>query len=411
MNEVMWQQVFSVGFLFLSSVLILLLLAGLSLISAGMVRAKNTIDVLTKSLISIAVAALCYVLAGHYGIFAASTFHGLIPVFTTQSNISAFSKLSSFFHVFLAAIPLVTIVGVTSERLKLWAFLLFTPIMSLVIFPMIIFWCWGNGFLHQYGFIDAAGSGVVYLTSAVCALTSLWVIGMRFDKRRQVAISYARGANLPLSVIGMFLFWIGSFGLYLGSFVSQIAPEQFSLEGLLKFQAIFINTTLAVAAGLLIVLLVLRIFYERTDLTLMLNGAIAAIVAIAASPQAMSVFSEMLIAAIAAIAAVVVVLWFEKRRIDDPVGFIACFGVGGIWGLIADSLLFGNGISQHQLLVQLSAIGVICVWTFLTTWLSWGFIRLLIGMRVTVEDEYRGLDLTHYGMQAYPEFTSMGEEQ
>lgn len=409
MNILTWQNTFSVGFLFLSSVLILLLLAGLSLISAGMVRAKNTIDVLTKSLISIAVAALCYVLAGHYAIFAESSFYGVVPKFAFHTDFFTFSKLASFFHVFLAAIPLVAIVGVTAERLKLWAFLLFALIMGLIIFPMIVFWCWGNGFLHDYGFIDVAGSGVVYLTSAVSALTSLWVIGMRFDIKRQVAISYARGANLPLSVIGMFLFWIGSFGLYLGAFVSKIEPSQFSLAGLLRFQSIFINTAIAVAIGLLIVLLVLRIFYERTDLTLMLNGAMAATVAIAASPDAISIYSEMIIAAVSALLAVVTVLWFEKRRIDDPVGFIACFGVGGIWGLIAESL-FHNGIDKHQWLVQILAIFVICIWTFVSTWLTWGLIRLLIGVRVGIEDEYRGLDLTHYGMQAYPEFTSIGEE-
>ncbi len=410
MNVLTWQSTFSIGFLFLSSVLILLLLAGLSLISAGMVRAKNTIDVLTKSLIAIAVSALCYVLVGHYAISAESNFYGLLPKLSFQNEISVFTTLSSFFHMFLAAIPLVTIVGVTAERLKLWAFLLFAPVMSLVIFPVILFWCWGNGFLYQHGFIDAAGCGVVYLTSAVSAITSLWIIGIRFDRRRQVAISYARGANLPLSVIGLFLFWIGSFGLYLGSFVSKIAPDHFSIEGLLKFQSIFINTSLAVAAGLLMVVLVLRVFYERTDLTLMLNGAMAAIVSIAASPEAISIYSEMIIAAIGALTAVIVVLWFEKNRIDDPIGFIACFGIGGIWGLIAGNV-FQPETTQQQILIQLLAIVVISVWSFVTTAIAWKLISWLIGMRVTLEDEYRGLDLTHYGMQAYPEFTLMGEEQ
>jgi Amt family ammonium transporter len=258
------------------------------------------------------------------------------------------------------------------------------------------FWKWGGGFLDALGFLDFAGSGVVHMTGAAAALAGVILLGARKGKYGPKGEVHAiPGANMPLATLGTFILWLGWFGFNGGSELMVSNVDEANAVSL-----VFVNTNAAAAAGLVAALLTARIRFGKSDLTMALNGALAGLVAITAEPLTPSPGLASLIGAIGGILVVFSITTLDKLKIDDPVGAISVHGVVGIWGLLAVTL----SNSDATLTAQLIGIGVIFAWVFVTSLIVWGVIKMIMGIRVSEEEEYEGMDLADCGLEAYPEF-------
>ncbi|WP_425056185.1 ammonium transporter [Pseudomonas abyssi] len=392
--------------------LVMWMAAGFAMLEAGLVRAKNTTEILTKNVALFAIACTMYLLVG-YHIMYSSPEGGIFPSFgvligaeNTVEDVLAggddapyYSVASDFFfQVVFVATAMSIVSGAVAERMKLFAFLVFAVIMTGFIYPIQGFWKWGGGFLNEAGFLDFAGSGVVHMTGATAALAGVLLLGARKGKYGSNGqINAIPGANLPLATLGMFILWLGWFGFNGGSqlVVSNISDANAVAQ-------IFVNTNAAAAGGLIAGLVVARILFGKADLTMALNGALAGLVAITAEPLTPSGLQATLIGAVGGVIVVFSVLALDKLKIDDPVGAISVHGVVGIWGLLAVCLTN----SDASLTAQLMGIVVIFLWVFISSLIVWSIIKLVMGLRVSEEEEYEGVDISECGMEAYPEFTS-----
>jgi len=392
--------------------LVMWMAAGFAMLEAGLVRAKNTTKILTKNVALFAIACTMYLLVG-YHIMYSSPEGGIFPSFgvligaeNTVEDVLAggddapyYSVASDFFfQVVFVATAMSIVSGAVAERMKLFAFLVFAVIMTGFIYPIQGFWKWGGGFLNEAGFLDFAGSGVVHMTGATAALAGVLLLGARKGKYGSNGqINAIPGANLPLATLGMFILWLGWFGFNGGSqlVVSNISDANAVAQ-------IFVNTNAAAAGGLIAGLVVARILFGKADLTMALNGALAGLVAITAEPLTPSGLQATLIGAVGGVIVVFSVLALDKLKIDDPVGAISVHGVVGIWGLLAVCLTN----SDASLTAQLMGIVVIFLWVFIASLIVWSIIKLVMGLRVSEEEEYEGVDISECGMEAYPEFTS-----
>ena len=392
--------------------LVMWMAAGFAMLEAGLVRAKNTTEILTKNVALYAIACTMYLLIG-YHIMYSSPEGGIFPSFgvligpeNSVEDVLAggddapyYSVASDFFfQVVFVATAMSIVSGAVAERMKLFAFLIFAVVMTGFIYPIRGFWKWGGGFLNAAGFLDFAGSGVVHLTGATAALAGVLLLGARKGKYGPNGqISAIPGSNLPMATLGMFILWLGWFGFNGGSqlVISNIADANAVAQ-------IFLNTNAAAAGGLIAGLLVARILFGKADLTMALNGALAGLVAITAEPLTPGGLQATLIGAVGGVIVVFAVLGLDKLKIDDPVGAISVHGVVGIWGLLAVCLTNGDASLKAQLL----GIVVIFLWVFISSLIVWSIIKLVMGLRVSEEEEYEGVDISECGMEAYPEFTS-----
>jgi Amt family ammonium transporter len=288
--------------------------------------------------------------------------------------------------------------GAVAERMKLWAFLAFAVVMTGFIYPVQGFWKWGGGFLNEAGFLDFAGSGVVHMAGATAALAGVLLLGPRKGKYSVNGhVNAIPGANLPLATLGTFILWMGWFGFNGGS---QLKMS--SIDDANAVANIFVNTNMAAAGGLIAALILARLVFGKADLTMALNGALAGLVAITAEPLTPTALQATLIGGVGGLLVVGAILAMDKVRIDDPVGAISVHGVVGIWGLLAVCLTNGDATLSAQLL----GIGVIFAWVFGASLVVWMAIKLIMGLRVSAEEEYEGVDIAECGMEAYPEFTN-----
>ncbi len=396
----------------ISGLLVMWMAAGFSMLEAGLVRTKNTVEILTKNVSLYSLACIMYMLIG-YNIMYSGSSSSIIPgiSFLVGGDHSAASVLAGgadapyysdiadfFFQVVFVATAMSIISGAVAERMKLWAFLLFAVVMTGVLYPVHGFWTWGGGFLDQLGFSDYAGSGIVHMAGASAALAGVLLLGPRKGKYSPTGkIHPIPGANLPLATLGTFILWMGWFGFNGGSELKISDVESANAVAL-----VFANTNLAAAAGLVAALITSQLKFGKADLTMVLNGALAGLVAITAEPAAPSMILACLIGALAGIIVVFSILALDRLRIDDPVGAISVHGVVGIWGLIA--VLFSN--PDATLLGQLAGIAVIFAWMFGTSLLIWALLKKAMGIRISAEMEYQGMDLTECGLEAYPEFVA-----
>ncbi len=394
----------------MSGALVMWMAAGFAMLEAGLVRAKNTTEILTKNVALYSIACIMYLLVG-YNIMYGDSINSVIPGIsfllgednTTAAVVSGgddapyYSNMSDFFfQVVFVATAMSIVSGAVAERMKLWAFLIFAIVMTGFIYPVQGFWKWGGGFLDALGFLDFAGSGVVHMTGAAAALAGVILLGARKGKYGPKGEVHAiPGANMPLATLGTFILWLGWFGFNGGSelMVSNVAEAN-------AVALIFVNTNAAAAAGLVAALLTARIRFGKSDLTMALNGALAGLVAITAEPLTPSPGLASLIGAIGGILVVFSITTLDKLKIDDPVGAISVHGVVGIWGLLAVTLSNGDA----TLTAQLIGIGVIFAWVFISSLIVWGVIKMIMGIRVSEEEEYEGMDLSDCGLEAYPEF-------
>ena len=398
-------------------VLVMWMAAGFKMLESGLIRAKNTAEILTKNIGLYSIAAIMYMLCGYSimypggfegGIFQSlSTFgSGLVG---SSDNAAAdviasdgetyYSTLADFFfQVVFVATAMSIVSGAVAERMKLWSFFLFAIVMTSVIYPVQGFWKWGGGFLDAAGFMDFAGSGVVHLAGATAALAGVLLLGARKGKYGPDGqVNAIPGCNLPLATLGTLILWFGWFGFNGGSELKVSNVGEANAVAL-----VFVNTNMAAAGGLVFALILARLRFGKADLTMVLNGALAGLVAITAEPLTPSPIVATLIGGVGGLIVVLSIIALDKLKIDDPVGAISVHGAAGIWGLLAVPITN----DEASLLAQLLGLASIFVWVFLTSLLVWFVIRKIFGIRVDEQQEYEGVDLSECGLEAYPEFTT-----
>ncbi len=402
--------------------LVMWMAAGFSMLEAGLVRTKNTTEILTKNVALFAISCIMYMVVGYELMYGGGTFLSGIALDGADSadaltaavlkesaeagfdGGSVYANASDFFfQVVFVATAMSIVSGAVAERMKLWAFLLFAVVMTGFIYPMEGSWTWNGADvfglynLGDLGFSDFAGSGIVHMAGGAAALAGVLLLGARKGKYgKDGSIRPIPGANLPMATLGTFILWMGWFGFNGGSVLKlgDIASAN-------AVAMVFLNTNAAAAGGLIAALLIARALFGKADLTMALNGALAGLVAITAGPDTPSALEATLIGVAGGVLVVFSILALDRMKIDDPVGAISVHGVVGFLGLMVVPLT-NEGVSFTG---QLIGAGTIFGWVFGTSFIVWLVIKLVMGIRVTEQEEYEGVDLTECGMEAYPEFT------
>ena len=391
--------------------LVMWMAAGFAMLEAGLVRAKNTAEILTKNIVLYSLASIMYLLVGYYimysspegGIFPSLGFligdeHAVDLVAAGGEDAPYYSaRADFFFQIVFAATCMSVVSGAVAERMKLWAFIAFAVVMTGFIYPIQGFWKWGGGFLDAAGFLDFAGSGVVHKAGAAAALAGVLLLGARKGKYGPNGqINAIPGANMPLATLGAFILWMGWFGFNGGSQLKMSTIEDANAVA-----QVFVNTNMGAAGGLIAALITARLLFGKSDLTMVLNGALAGLVAITAEPLTPSALQATLIGGVGGVLVVFSILGLDKLKLDDPVGAISVHGVAGMWGLLAVPLTNADATFGAQLLGLVS----IFLWVFIASLIVWGIIKAVMGLRVSEEEEYEGVDVVECGLEAYPEFT------
>ncbi|WP_264758627.1 ammonium transporter [Aestuariirhabdus haliotis] len=398
--------------------LVMWMAAGFAMLEAGLVRSKNTTEILTKNIALFAISCVMYMVCGY------AIMYGGAPLLSGIENVdvdgvmgefaeredgfvggSIYAGASDFFfQVVFVATAMSIVSGAVAERMKLWSFLLFAVVMTGFIYPMEGYWTWGGGDvfgmynLGDLGFSDFAGSGIVHMAGAAAALAGVLLLGARKGKYgANGQVNAIPGANLPLATLGTFILWMGWFGFNGGS-VLKLGDVASSAS----VAMVFLNTNAAAAGGVVAALITARLLFGKADLTMALNGALAGLVAITAEPSTPSAFQATLIGAIGGVLVVFSILSLDKLKIDDPVGAISVHGVVGLFGLLVVPATNTGASYSGQLIGALT----IFVWVFGASLVVWAILKAVTGIRVTEEEEYEGVDLAECGMEAYPEFTN-----
>ena len=396
--------------------LVMWMAAGFTMLEAGLVRSKNTVEILTKNVALFATASIMYMVCGYAIMYGGEFFLSGIAGGETlvQDALAAsaengfggdsvYSAASDFFfQVVFVATCMSIVSGAVAERMKLWSFLLFAVIMTGFIYPLEGSWTWGGNDvfglynLGDMGFSDFAGSGIVHMAGAAAALAGVLLLGARKGKYGSNGeIRAIPGANLPLAALGTLILWMGWFGFNGGSVLKlgDIASAN-------SVAVVFLNTNAAAAGGAIGALLIARLIFGKADLTMLLNGALAGLVAITAEPSTPSALQATLFGLIAGVIVVLSILALDKIKIDDPVGAISVHGVVGLVGILIVPIT-NSGVT---FVGQLAGAATIFVWVFVASLIVWSIIKLVIGLRISEEDEYEGADIAECGMEAYPEF-------
>ena len=390
--------------------------AGFAMLEAGLVRSKNTTEILTKNFALYAIASVMYLIVGYQIMYGGGWFLNGIETIDTDQILadsaaegfdggSVYSGASDFFfQVVFVATAMSIVSGAVAERMKLWAFLAFAVVMTGFIYPMEGAWTWngddvfGLYNLGDLGFSDFAGSGIVHMAGAAAALAGVILLGARKGKYGPNGqIRAIPGANLPMATLGTFILWMGWFGFNGGS-VLKLGD----INSAHSVAMVFLNTNAAAAGGAIAALVLARIKFGKADLTMMLNGALAGLVTITAEPSTPTALEASLFGALGGVLVVFSILALDKLKLDDPVGAISVHGSAGLLGL----MLVPVTNSGATFMGQIIGAATIFVWVFGVSFVVWFVIKKLMGMRVSDEEEDKGVDITECGMEAYPEFTS-----
>jgi Amt family ammonium transporter len=389
--------------------LVMWMAAGFAMLEAGLVRSKNTTEILTKNISLYAVACTMYMVCGYSIMYGGGDFtlflSGIVGDGVTGAEEPATYAPSAdfYFQVVFVATAMSIVSGAVAERMKLWAFLAFAVVMTGFIYPMEGAWTWGGEAvfgmytLGDLGFSDFAGSGIVHMAGAAAALAGVLLLGARKGKYgKNGQINAIPGANLPLATLGTFVLWLGWFGFNGGSVLATATVESANAVAV-----VFMNTNAAAAGGLIAALILARIMFGKADLTMALNGALAGLVAITAEPSTPTPALATLFGAIGGVLVVFSIVTLDKLKIDDPVGAISVHGVVGLLGLLLVPVTNDASSFSGQIIGALT----IFVWVFVASFAAWFVLRQIMGLRVSEEEEYEGVDLSECGMEAYPEFS------
>jgi len=382
--------------------LVMWMAAGFSMLEAGLVRGKNTTEILTKNIALYAIACIMYMVCGYAIMYPelGSTFLAGITGNGVKGGDTYAPSADFFFQVVFVATAMSIVSGAVAERMKLWAFLAFAVVMTAFIYPMEGRWTWGGEpvfGLFSLSLVDFAGSGIVHMAGAAAALSGVLLLGARKGKYgKNGEINAIPGANLPMATLGTFILWMGWFGFNGGSVLQTSTVDTANAVAI-----VFLNTNAAAAGGAIAAMVLARILFKKADLTMILNGALAGLVTITAGPDTPTPLLATLFGALGGIVVVFSILAFDKIKIDDPVGAISVHGVCGLLGL----LLVPITNADATLMGQLGGAATIFVWVFGASFIVWAILKAAMGIRVTEEEEYEGVDLAECGLEAYPEFT------
>ena len=389
--------------------LVMWMAAGFAMLEAGLVRAKNTTEILTKNITLYAIACIMYMVCGYSIMYGGGDFvmflDGIVADGVEGAEEAATYAPSAdfFFQVVFVATAMSIVSGAVAERMKLWSFLAFAVVMTGIIYPMEGSWTWGGmpvfGMytLGDLGFSDFAGSGIVHMAGAAAALAGVIVLGARKGKYGPDGKPKALpGANLPLATLGTFVLWLGWFGFNGGSVLATSTVGDANAVAV-----VFMNTNTAAAGGAIAALIVSKIMFGKADLTMVLNGALAGLVAITAEPSTPTALQATIFGALGGVLVVFSIITLDKLKIDDPVGAISVHGTVGLLGLILVPFTNEGAKMSGQLIGALT----IFVWVFVASLITWSIIKVIMGVRVSEEEEMDGVDMSECGLEAYPEFT------
>lgn len=387
--------------------LVMWMAAGFAMLESGLVRSKNTTEILAKNIALYAVACTMYMICGYAIMYDGGVFlKGIVGDGVAGAEEAATYAPSAdfFFQAVFVAATMSIVSGAVAERMKLWAFLVFAVVMTGFIYPMEGSWTWGGKAvfgmytLGDLGFSDFAGSGIVHMAGASAALAGVILLGARKGKYtsdgKVVALP---GANLPLATLGTFILWLGWFGFNGGSVLATA-----SVESANSVAVVFMNTNAAAAGGLIAALIIARLMFGKADLTMALNGALAGLVAITAEPSTPTPLLATIFGATGGILVVFSIVALEKIKIDDPVGAISVHGTVGLLGLLLVPITNDGASFSGQIIGAIT----IFVWVFVASLVVWGILKAVMGIRISEEEEMEGADITECGMEAYPEFVT-----
>ena len=394
--------------------LVMWMAAGFAMLESGLVRAKNTAAICLKNMMLYSIAGIMYYLIGYALMYVDVS--GFIGSFSFLYNTSAaelslldgdetavgavvdngYSVMSDwFFQMVFVATAASIVSGTLAERIKVWPFLIFTAVLTAIIYPIQGSWTWGGGWLAEMGFSDFAGSTIVHSVGGWAALAGALILGARTGKYdAQGRVHPMPGANLPLATLGTFILWFGWFGFNGGS---QLALG--SAADAAWIALVYVNTNLAAAAGAVAAAIAAQLMYRKVDLTFVLNGAIAGLVSITANPALTNHLWGIVVGAVGGILVVFAVPLFDRFKVDDVVGALSAHLVAGIWGTLAVGIFGGGNIGVQ-------AVGILAVgaFTFVASGVVWYALKFLMGIRAAPAEEQGGLDTGELGVEAYPEF-------
>ncbi len=398
----------------IAAALVFLMHLGFATLESGLTRSKNTVNVLFKNVFIICMGILTYLIWGFNamypgdgwtipGIFAFGSpvtmaAYGSEVTFGYGGSALAMTAWTDFiFQAMFAATAATIVSGAVAERIKLPAFMVGATVLVMFIYPITGAWKWGEGWLDAMGFYDFAGSSLVHGFGGFAALAAVILLGPRAGKYLPDGkIRPILGHSMPLATIGVFLLFLGWFGFNGGSVLSA-NPELVSY--------VFVTTAVAAAAGGLASIFASWAFLKKPDLSMALNGILAGLVGITAGADSVGLYSALIIGLIAGALVVFCIMFFDKIKIDDPVGAISVHGICGIWGTLAVGLPFFNGGNEDlNFFTQLVGTLAICGTAFVASLIVFGAIKATMGLRVSAEEEETGLDLGEHGQEAYPDF-------
>lgn len=409
------EQLINIVWVFLGAVMVMLMQAGFAILEAGLTRQKNCNNVLMKNIMDFAIGSIIFLVVG-FGLMFGESLGGIVGITgfidPTTLNLSQFEALSPtvfiFFQTVFCATAATIVSGAMAERTKFSSYLIYTLVISLVIYPISGHWIWGGGFLSKIGFIDYAGSTAVHSVGGWAALMGAVVLGPRMGKyNRDGSTNAIPGHNIMMATLGVFILWFCWFGFNPGS----------SLEAAGYIGHIAMTTNLSACAGALVAMFLTWKKYGKPDVSMTLNGILAGLVAITAGCHIVSLYGAI---AIGAVGGILVVYGCEildqKLHVDNPVGAVGVHCLNGVWGTLAVGLFacntpasegtlglfFGGGTAL--LITQLIGVIIVAVWVCSMSFIMFTLIKKTVGLRVTPQEELAGLDLGEHGSEAYPDF-------
>ena len=390
-------------------VLVMWMAAGFGMLESGLVRSKNVATICLKNISLFGIAGILFYLSG-YNLMYAGVDGGYMGSFGLWAADDAaalggdysagYSAASDwFFQMVFCGAACSIVSGCVAERIKLWSFLLFCAILCGLIYPIQGSWGWGGGWLSEMGFSDYAGSTIVHSVGGWAALTGAIILGARKGKYgKNGRINPMPGSNIPLATLGTFILWMGWYGFNGGS-VLALGDAASAIE----MSNVMVNTNLAACGGMIAAMIMVQVLYKKVDVTMGLNGALAGLVSITAGPATPSLGAAVLIGAVGGVLVVLAVPFFDKLKIDDVVGALSVHLVAGIWGTMA--VPFTD--SEASFLTQFIGVAATGIFVVIASAIVWLVLKYTVGIRVSEEDEYRGLDVSEIGMEAYPDFQTV----
>ena len=379
--------------------LVMWMAAGFAMLEAGLTRSKNNVVILMKNVLLYSIACFMYFVVGYNIMYGGEgAFMGDIAFALSGITYDDHSLMADFFfQVVFVATAASVISGVVAERMKMWPFLIFVVVLTGFIYPIQGHWSWGGSALGGFmdGFSDFAGSTIVHSVGGWAALAGVLLLGARKGKYgKDGKVRPIPGSSLPLATLGTFILWLGWFGFNGGSVLAMGTKEDVDSIAL-----VFADTNMAASVGAMTAALLTQIIYKKVDLTMVLNGALGGLVAVTAGPD-LGMFAATIDGLVAGILIVLAVPFFDKLKLDDPVGALSVHLVNGIWGTLAVAIWSPD----VTFLAQIKGIVAVGLFTFTASFIVWYIIKLVMGLRVSEEEEYDGEDLHETGLEAYPEF-------